>query len=92
MTCRLRHDLVRVLGRLAAMVLLLSFLLETAAAPAAADRSYTFPRVLIEARINDDGSMNVAEHRTVNYRGTYYGMNRYILKQPGVQKIGRAHV
>jgi uncharacterized membrane protein len=51
----------------------------------AAARSYSFLQLDIEAIIQEDGSMDVTEHRTVDFNGTYSGLYQWINKQPGQQ-------
>jgi uncharacterized membrane protein len=50
------------------------------AAPVRADddRSYYFPRVLIEAELHSDGSMTVVEERTFSFDGRFRGAWEYI--------------
>lgn len=59
---------------------LLLFFLAQLPAPACADgdRSYYFPRVLIEAEVHPDGSMTVVEERTFSFKGRYRGAWQYI--------------
>ncbi|NMD42049.1 MAG: DUF2207 domain-containing protein [Firmicutes bacterium] len=57
-----------------------SFLLmaQSAAPVRADDRSYYFPRVLIEAVLYPDGSMSVVEERTFSFDGRFRGAWEYI--------------
>ncbi|MFW5896837.1 MAG: DUF2207 domain-containing protein, partial [Bacillota bacterium] len=46
-----------------------------------AARSYSFPEVDIEARLNEDGSLDITENRTVKFDGSFSGMYMWI-KEP----------
>jgi uncharacterized membrane protein len=62
------------------IILALSLLLLVSPAQAWA-RSFTFPSVIIEAEVLEDGSMIVTEERTAAFDGTYQGMFLWIETQ-----------
>ncbi len=67
------------------MVLCVVMLSLAGMASANASRTYSFPRVDIEASVLEDGSMRVVEQRTVNFQGTFSGMYQWIPKTGGIQ-------
>ncbi len=73
-----RKRSVRYSGR--CLLVLLGFLLvpQSAAQVRADDRSFYFPRVLIEAVLYPDGSMSVVEESTFSFDGRFRGAWEYI--------------
>ncbi len=60
------------------IVLIMMALITVLAASPVHARQYSFPRLQIEAEIFPDGSMEVTEHRTAEFSGTFRGMNQWI--------------
>lgn len=67
------------------LLMAVALVLVLAAGPVHA-RQYSFPRLQIEAEIFPDGSMEVTEHRTAQFSGTFFGMNQWIYT-PGSTEI-----
>ncbi|MDW7649725.1 MAG: DUF2207 domain-containing protein [Bacillota bacterium] len=73
-------------GAIPALILLLLLLPASAFA-----RSYHFPSVTIDAKVQEDGSMLVTEQRTASFNGTYRGMYLRI-KTQGATRVSEMSV
>lgn len=81
-----RHAFTQI--RLALTSLCLILAISLLAVPHIAEaRSFRFTNLRIEAEVLPDGSLQIVEHRTAQFSGTFSGMYQWIRKDPGVSIV-----
>jgi len=79
-----RHKINQVIVRLLLLISFLTLLALFWTGPASGAKYYRIQSVIIQAQLNPDGSMNIQEARTYNFRGQFHWATYFLPKE----KIG----